>query len=67
MPSIMMTPHELAVALKAAADAHHEYEKTLGYTDADWMTWYANYMISNQPRPMPPLAASAETLKLSDM
>jgi hypothetical protein len=33
----------LAGALKAAADAHHEFEQTNG-PDPDWPRWYADYI-----------------------
>lgn len=36
---------ELAEALQRAADAHHEYEKELGYPDEDWAAWYADFMM----------------------
>lgn len=36
---------ELARLLADAADAHHEYEQTLGRRDEDWPQWYAQYII----------------------
>lgn len=34
---------DLAEVLRRAADAHHEYETRVG-KDADWPTWYANFI-----------------------
>jgi catechol 2,3-dioxygenase-like lactoylglutathione lyase family enzyme len=39
---------ELAAALRRAEAAHGEYEKGLGQRDADWPSWYADYMIREQ-------------------
>ncbi len=36
---------ELARLLAEAAEAHHEYEQTLGQRDEDWPQWYAQYII----------------------
>lgn len=38
------TSADLATALREAAAAHHEFEKTLGHPDADWASWYADYI-----------------------
>jgi hypothetical protein len=35
----------MAMLLKQAADAHHEYERILGHPDADWPAWYAAYIV----------------------
>lgn len=34
----------LADALRRAEAAHGEYEQEIGHADADWPTWYAQYM-----------------------
>jgi catechol 2,3-dioxygenase-like lactoylglutathione lyase family enzyme len=39
---------ELASALRRAEAAHGEHEKRTGQRDADWPTWYAEYMIREQ-------------------
>jgi catechol 2,3-dioxygenase-like lactoylglutathione lyase family enzyme len=39
---------DLASALRRAEAAHGEYEKRLGQRDADWPSWYADYMIREQ-------------------
>mgnify|MGYP001557386566 CR=1 FL=1 len=36
--------------LKAAADAHHVYEKGLGHADENWATWYAGAMVAKSQR-----------------
>ncbi|MEA5360673.1 VOC family protein [Amycolatopsis sp., V23-08] len=38
---------ELADALRHAAAAHGEHEKQLGHEDADWPSWYAEYMVQH--------------------
>jgi len=46
---------ELASALRRAEAAHGEHEKRLGgQRDADWPTWYAEYLIQEQAgKPLP--------------
>jgi catechol 2,3-dioxygenase-like lactoylglutathione lyase family enzyme len=45
---------ELASALRRAEAAHGEYEKRLGHRDADWPSWYAEYMVREQAgKPLP--------------
>jgi catechol 2,3-dioxygenase-like lactoylglutathione lyase family enzyme len=45
---------ELASALRRAEAAHGEHEKQLGKRDADWPSWYAEYMIREQAgKPLP--------------
>jgi catechol 2,3-dioxygenase-like lactoylglutathione lyase family enzyme len=39
---------DLAQALRRAEAAHGEHEKRTGQRDADWPTWYAEYMIAEQ-------------------
>jgi hypothetical protein len=39
---------ELADALRRAAAAHGEHEKQIGHADADWPTWYAQFMVDEQ-------------------
>ena len=41
---------ELAEALRRAAAAHGEHEKALGHEDADWPSWYAQYMVQEQSK-----------------
>jgi catechol 2,3-dioxygenase-like lactoylglutathione lyase family enzyme len=42
------SPSDLAAALKRAAAAHGEHEQRTGKHDADWFTWYAEYMVREQ-------------------
>ena len=42
------SPTELAGALRRAAAAHGEHEKRTGQHDADWPTWYADYIVREQ-------------------
>jgi catechol 2,3-dioxygenase-like lactoylglutathione lyase family enzyme len=45
---------ELAAALRRAEAAHGEHEKRTGQRDADWPTWYAEYIVREQAgRPLP--------------
>jgi len=45
---------ELASALRRAEAAHGEHEKGIGKRDADWPSWYAEYMIREQAgKPLP--------------
>ncbi len=45
---------ELTAALRRAAAAHGEHEKRIGKADADWPTWYAEYIVSEQTgKPLP--------------
>ena len=45
---------ELTAALRRAATAHGEHEKRIGKADADWPTWYAEYIVSEQTgKPLP--------------
>jgi catechol 2,3-dioxygenase-like lactoylglutathione lyase family enzyme len=39
---------ELAAALRRAATAHGEHEKTLGKHDENWPDWYAGFMVREQ-------------------
>jgi catechol 2,3-dioxygenase-like lactoylglutathione lyase family enzyme len=41
-------PTELASALRRAEAAHGEHEKRTGQRDADWPSWYAEYMVAEQ-------------------
>ena len=36
---------DLASALRRAAAAHGQHEEEIGHADADWPTWYAQYMV----------------------
>jgi catechol 2,3-dioxygenase-like lactoylglutathione lyase family enzyme len=42
------SPTELAGALRRAEAAHGEHEKRTGQRDADWPSWYAEYMVAEQ-------------------
>lgn len=45
---------ELASALRRAEAAHGEHEKRTGQRDADWPSWYAEYMVREQSgEPLP--------------
>lgn len=45
---------ELASALRRAEAAHGQHEKRTGQRDADWPTWYAEYMVAEQAgKPLP--------------
>jgi hypothetical protein len=45
---------ELASALRRAEAAHGEHEKRTGQRDADWPTWYAEYIVREQAgQPLP--------------
>jgi catechol 2,3-dioxygenase-like lactoylglutathione lyase family enzyme len=39
---------DLAQALRRAEAAHGEHEKRTGERDADWPSWYAEYMVAEQ-------------------
>lgn len=42
------SPTELAGALRRAEAAHGEHEKRIGQRDADWPSWYAEYIVREQ-------------------
>jgi len=45
---------DLANAMRRASVAHGEHEKRIGQADADWPSWYAQYMIAEQAgKPLP--------------
>jgi catechol 2,3-dioxygenase-like lactoylglutathione lyase family enzyme len=45
---------ELASALRRAEAAHGEHEKRTGERDADWPSWYAEYIVREQAgKPLP--------------
>ncbi|MFL6601562.1 MAG: VOC family protein [Steroidobacteraceae bacterium] len=45
---------ELAGALRRAEAAHGEHERRTGQRDADWPTWYAEYIVREQAgKPLP--------------
>ena len=45
---------DLAGALRRAEAAHGEHEKRIGQRDADWPSWYAEYMVSERTgKPLP--------------
>ena len=48
MDTVTLTPADLAAALRRAAEAHHEYEKSLPKPDANWPEWYAAYIAREQ-------------------
>jgi hypothetical protein len=39
---------DLAQALRRAEAAHGEHEKRIGQRDADWPSWYSEYMVAEQ-------------------
>jgi hypothetical protein len=39
---------DLAQAMRRASEAHGEHEKRTGQPDADWPSWYAEYMVKEQ-------------------
>ena len=39
---------DLAEALRSAEAAHGRHEQEIGHADADWPTWYAQYMVDEQ-------------------
>ena len=48
------SPGELAKALRRAEAAHGQHEKRTGQRDAEWPTWYAEFMIAEQAgKPLP--------------
>ncbi len=42
------TTSDLASALRRASAAHGKHETRIGYADANWPDWYAEYMVSEQ-------------------
>jgi hypothetical protein len=40
--------NDLASALRRAAAAHGQHEKSIGGADANWPNWYAEYMVREQ-------------------
>jgi hypothetical protein len=57
MPASYESAAELAQALRRAAAAHGKHEEEIGHADADWPTWYAQYMVDEQaghPAETPP-------------
>jgi catechol 2,3-dioxygenase-like lactoylglutathione lyase family enzyme len=48
------SPADLAAALRRASAAHGEHEKRIGQADADWPSWYAEFMVREQAgKPLP--------------
>lgn len=48
------SPPELASALRRAEAAHGEHERLTGQRDADWPTWYAEYIVRERAgKPLP--------------
>jgi hypothetical protein len=45
MQTIFESASDLARALKRAAEAHGQHEARTGQEDADWPSWYAEYMV----------------------
>jgi hypothetical protein len=43
---IDVTQEELAELFQETERAHGEYERELGHRDADWPSWYADYMLA---------------------
>ena len=54
MPTSFDSIEDLASALRRAADAHHAHEERTGEADADWPTWYAEFMVREQAGEAPP-------------
>lgn len=53
-PTTFASPSDLAAALKRAAAAHGAHEQRTGQHDADWFTWYAEYVVREQAgEPLP--------------
>jgi catechol 2,3-dioxygenase-like lactoylglutathione lyase family enzyme len=53
-PTTFASPSDLAAALTRAAAAHGVHEQRTGHHDADWFTWYAEYMVREQSgQPLP--------------
>ena len=48
MPTTYESAADLAQALRRAAAAHGRHEEEIGHADADWPTWYAQYMVHEQ-------------------
>jgi catechol 2,3-dioxygenase-like lactoylglutathione lyase family enzyme len=46
--TMFTSPAELAGALRRAEAAHGEHEKRIGQRDADWPSWYAEYIVREQ-------------------
>jgi hypothetical protein len=46
MQKDQLTQEELAQLLREAEKAHAAYEATLGHSDEDWPTWYAQFIIN---------------------
>jgi catechol 2,3-dioxygenase-like lactoylglutathione lyase family enzyme len=45
---------DLAQAMRRAGLAHGEHEKRIGKPDADWSSWYAEYLVQEQAgKPLP--------------
>ena len=61
MPTAYESADELAQALRRAAAAHGRHEEEIGHADADWPTWYAQYMVDEQARPHTGSAQGAST------
>lgn len=45
-----MSADYLAALLKAASEAHHDYEKSLGHPDENWPQWYAAWIVEHVSR-----------------
>jgi hypothetical protein len=48
MPATYDSAADLAEALRRAAAAHGKHEEEIGHADADWPSWYAQYMVDEQ-------------------
>jgi len=48
MPAVYESAAELAQALRRAAGAHGRHQEEIGHADADWPTWYTQYMVDEQ-------------------
>lgn len=45
---------DLAQAMSRAMKAHEQHEKRTGQSDANWLDWYAEYMVREQLGEEPP-------------
>jgi hypothetical protein len=60
MPLTFDSASDLARALRRAEAAHGRHEAELGHPDADWPTWYAQFLEREQAEAEEPEAEKAE-------
>jgi len=61
MSATYESTHDLAAALRRAADAHGHHEQAIGHPGPDWPDWYAQHMIDEQSGPSDQTAAGTTT------